>query len=238
MVATIGREISGGSSGVAHSQGVEAVVSDVEDEDSDQKPKPAPPEVADEQVDKRNKLLVDIWKQAVDTQKHFNEMSGKSRQLGLTFVAASLGAAVFLFTRVNTPSSYAFSATICGHEIIFHVAVFIMLAALAGVWAVRELDLGVYHQMLRGAVTFNEDLEEKHIRRIVGLEKGLTQAISFFSRNSDASRTLGPNGYIYAGDNHRTAGQKLSRFYTIVMVFLALSALAMFVASNLLKPVP
>ena len=47
--------------------------------------------------DKRNKLLVEIWKQAVETQKHFNDMCVKSRQLGLTFVAASLGAALYLF---------------------------------------------------------------------------------------------------------------------------------------------
>jgi hypothetical protein len=46
-----------------------------------------------------DKLIIDIWKQAVDTQKHFNDMCVKSRQLGLTFVAASLGAALYLFIR-------------------------------------------------------------------------------------------------------------------------------------------
>jgi hypothetical protein len=28
----------------------------------------------DDAADKRNKLLIDIWKQAVETQKHFNDM--------------------------------------------------------------------------------------------------------------------------------------------------------------------
>ena len=35
-----------------------------------------------------------IWAKAVDTQMHFNEMSVKSRQLGLTFVAAALGVGI------------------------------------------------------------------------------------------------------------------------------------------------
>lgn len=37
-----------------------------------------------------------IWAKAVDTQMHFNEMCVKSRQLGLTFIAAALGIGVVL----------------------------------------------------------------------------------------------------------------------------------------------
>ena len=42
---------------------------------------------------------IEIWTKAIDTQMHFNEMSVKSRQLGLTFVAAALGVAVVLVSR-------------------------------------------------------------------------------------------------------------------------------------------
>src|SRR5947207_4450601 len=96
--------------------------------------------------------FVTIWQKAVETQMHFNEMSVKSRQLGLTFVAAALGVAIFLFTR--TDGKYDVSKTICGINVKFHVAVLIVLAAAMAVWAVRILDLSVYHKMLRGAVTF------------------------------------------------------------------------------------
>lgn len=133
--------------------------------------------------------LVAIWAKAVDTQMHFNEMSVKSRQLGLTFVAAALGLAVFLFSRSGSEAKYAFTATIRGHVIALHVAEFIILAAAASVYAVKLLDLGVYHKMLRGAVAFGEDLEEVHLRKMLGLNKGMTQAISHFSRNSDAKAT-------------------------------------------------
>ena len=52
-----------------------------------------PPDVppADQQ-----EIYVAIWSKAVDTQMHFNEMSVKSRQFGLTFVAAALGLGIAL----------------------------------------------------------------------------------------------------------------------------------------------
>ena len=74
-------------------------LSELVPEDGDLPAKASTETAEDDAVDKRNKLLVEIWKQAVETQKHFNDMCVKSRQLGLTFVAASLGAALYLFIR-------------------------------------------------------------------------------------------------------------------------------------------
>ena len=101
----------------------------------------------------------------------------------------------------------------------------------------RQLDLGVYHQMLRGAVTFNEDFEEQRIKKIIGLNMGLTQAVSHFSRNSDASAEKNSGGYKYLGKNKKNAGEKLSRFYNVVMGFLFVSAVGMFLASNFMKAI-
>jgi hypothetical protein len=216
------------------------------DDDDEQPTKPGDAAPDDEAVDKRNKLLIEIWKQAVDTQKHFNDMCVKSRQLGLTFVAASLGAALYLFIR-STPagpeaeaavsrSISAYSFSVCGHTIVLHVSLAIIIAAAAAVYAVKRLDLGVYHQMLRGAVTFGEDLEEKHIKHIAGLQKGMTQAISHFSRHSDAVAKPGTDGrYSYTGDDRRNAGEKLKGFYNFLFFLLALLAFLVFVASNFLK---
>jgi hypothetical protein len=216
----------------------------IEDEADD--PTGAVTEASDEAAVTRNKLLVDIWKQAVDTQKHFNDMCVKSRQLGLTFVAASLGAALYLFIRSTsvggeaeasaTRSISAYSFSVCGHPIVLHVSLAIIIAAAAAVYAVRRLDLGVYHQMLRGAVTFGEDLEENHIRHIVGPQKGMTQAISHFSRHSDAATKSGTDGrYIYTGEDRRNAGEKLKGFYNFIFVLLAFLAILVFIASNFLK---
>jgi hypothetical protein len=218
-------------------------LSEIVTDDEDAQPsQPSATTTDDEAVDKRNKLLVEIWKQAVDTQKHFNDMCVKSRQLGLTFVAASLGAALYLFIR-STPegpdaarSISAYSFAVCGHPVVFHVSLAIIIAAAAAVYAVRLLDLGVYHQMLRGAVTFGEDLEEKHIRHIVGLQKGMTQAISHFSRHSDAvAKPDGKGRYRYWGEDRRNAGEKLKGFYNFIFGVLAFLAVLIFVASNFLK---
>jgi hypothetical protein len=132
--------------------------------------------------------IVTVWAKAVDTQMHFNEMSVKSRQLGLTFVAAALGVAIFLFSRSGPDTRLMFDIVVAKHRLTVHVAELIILAAAAAVYAVKLLDLGVYHKMLRGAVAFGEDLEEAHLRRALHLNKGMTQAISHFSRYAD------PNG--------------------------------------------
>ena len=54
------------------------------EDDDDQPAKPAATTPDDDAVDKRNKLLIEIWKQAVETQKHFNDMCVKSRQLPIS----------------------------------------------------------------------------------------------------------------------------------------------------------
>jgi hypothetical protein len=182
--------------------------------------------------DEFENTLVAIWAKAVDTQMHFNEMSVKSRQLGLTFVAAALGLAVFLFSRSGPDAKFAFTATVRGHQFVLHVAEAIILAAAASVYAVKLLDLGVYHKMLRGAVAFGEDLEEVHIRKLLGLNKGMTQAISHFSRFSDGSVSVEDGKNVYSGKKKQNAGQKINRFYWLVITSLVACALIMFAVGN------
>lgn len=224
-------------------------MSELLSDEAEEQPSARSASSGDDGADSRNKLIVDVWKQAVDTQKHFNDMCVKSRQLGLTFVAASLGAALYLFIRTpggaaeggassSVAPVYAYAFDVCGRAIVLHVSLAIILAAIAAVIAVRKLDLGVYHQMLRGAVTFGEDLEEKHIRALVSLRKGMTQSISHFSRNSDARTSTGDDGsYVYTGNNRKNAGEKLAGFYNIILGFLIIFGAAIFVASNFLKAV-
>jgi hypothetical protein len=189
---------------------------------------PAPPLETGDFTDS----LVAIWSKAVDTQMHFNEMCVKSRQLGLTFVAAALGLAVFLFSRSSSDAIYVFKVQIKSVSFNLHIAEFIILAAAASVYAVKLLDLGVYHKMLRGAVAFGEDLEEVHLTKILGLNKGMTQAISHFSRHSDAGTTLSDGKYIYTGHNQETAARKIALFYWTVITSLIACAIIMFLVGN------
>ncbi|HEX8127081.1 MAG TPA: hypothetical protein VF548_16010 [Allosphingosinicella sp.] len=169
--------------------------------------------------------MIAIWSKAIDTQMHFNEMATKSRQLGLAFVAAALGVGLVLLGQGED-----FSVLVWGGWRL-HVTVFVILAAVLALMAVRKLDLGVYHQMLRGAVAFGEDFEEAHMKPLFRLEKGLTQAVSHFSRNSDAS-AKGPPGNQYTGSNYKTAGQKVAGFYALAIWVLLISAVALFGVTN------
>jgi hypothetical protein len=60
----------------------------------------------------------------------------------------------------------------------------------------------------------------------------MTQAISHFSRNSDASVSKCAEGYRYEGSNHKTAHDKILRFYRIVIFVLVATAVLMFFATN------
>ena len=183
---------------------------------------PIPPEQQDQ--------YIAIWAKAVDTQMHFNEMCVKSRQLGLTFVAAALGVGIVLLSRGE---AFAFPISIKGIEFQLHIAVVLLLGAWLALVAVRGLDLGVYHKMLRGAVTFGEDFEQHYMKQIFDLDKGMTQAISLYSRFEDASKTDSATGkYVYTGTRPVTAEDKIRSFYSKTIRFLWIGAIAFLIITN------
>ena len=173
---------------------------------------------------------ISIWSKTVDTQMHFNDMSVKSRQFGLTFVVAVLGVAVVLFTRGN---DFAFILDIFDVTVQIHVSVLLFLCASIALEAVKILDLNVYHKMLRGAVAFGEDFEEQYMKKIFNLEKGMTQSISHFTRHEDASTQENKNGtYTYKGNSSVTAKSKIEQFYSRARKSIYIGALVLFVVTN------
>jgi hypothetical protein len=174
--------------------------------------------------------IVAIWAKTVDTQMHFNEMSVKSRQFGLAFVAAALGLGIVLLSRGE---EFAIAVSWFG-GFTLHATVLVVIAGAFALSAVRTLDLNVYHKMLRGAVAFGEDFEERHMKPMLGLEKGMTQAISHFSRFSDAAAVPSENGsYHYAGTLKKTALDKLNRFYNFsIWTLIAVAVLLFLFTAN------
>jgi len=72
------------------------------------------------------------------------------------------------------------------------------------------------------------------MKNIFELNKGMTQAISHFSRFDDASVDAAQNGkYQYTGKIKITAEDKIKAFYTKTIRFLLISALGLFVITNL-----
>lgn len=168
---------------------------------------------------------VAIWSKAVDTQMHFNEMSVKSRQLGLTFVAAALGVAVVLMSQQKDYSIDVF------HFFKLHVAVLLVLAGAGAIYLVSILDLGVYHRMLRGAVAFGEELEELKLKPRLNVECGMTQAISLFSRYPDTTFDRNTTPRYCPSKDKVTAEHKIRRFYTSTIRILLGSAIILFVVT-------
>jgi hypothetical protein len=181
----------------------------------------------------RIEAYVEIWAKAVDTQMHFNEMSAKSRQLGLTFVAAALGVGIVLLSRRD---DFSLLVPIGKFAYSLHVSGLIILAAAVAVYGVSILDLKVYHRMLRGAVTFGEDFEENYLKQILDLDRGMTQAISHYSRFDDATVQRDGPKYKYLGTNRVTAEDKIRRFYRFVIAALVVAAVLIFLATLKRQP--
>lgn len=180
-------------------------------------------------TEEQQKLFIQIWSKAVDTQMHFNEMSVKSRQLGLTFVTAALGVGIVLLGQGR-----AFELDVDIEIVSFqlHVSVLIVSGAALALFAVGKLDLGVYHRMLRGAVTFGEDFEENYMKQVFELEKGMTQSISHYSRFSDASVNFKDGKYEYTGSDRKSAEEKIRDFYKWSIRVLWVIALSLFLITS------
>lgn len=86
--------------------------------------------------------------------------------------------------------------------------------------------------MLRGAVTFGEDFEENYMKRIFNLNKGMTQAISHFSRYEDASVHNYNTIREYSGKRYLIAEGKIANFYNYVSISLAILSATIFIADN------
>tara|TARA_R110002110_G_scaffold251251_1_gene467158 strand:- start:1058 stop:1666 length:609 start_codon:yes stop_codon:yes gene_type:complete len=166
---------------------------------------------------------IEVWKRAIETQMHFNEMSTKSRQLGLTFVVAALGLAVVL---LGEGKDVAFSIPICAHQLSIHVSVLIVLVSATALFAVKTLDLGVYHRMLVGAVTFGEEFESTNLVKLMKTPHGMTQFISLYSRYEDAGKQADGS---YAGTIKKTAREKLNQFYNVCITLLVSISIALLI---------
>jgi hypothetical protein len=175
--------------------------------------------------------VIAFWAKVDDTQMHFNEMSVKSRQLGLTFVTAALALAVVLITQEK---EFALEFVTRWGVFRLHLAVLLIGAAAVGLLAVKRLDLSVYHRMLRGAVEFGNDFEEHYMKtKVFDLDKGMTQTISLYSRFKDASFTEQNGRRTYVGGQKYTAGQKLEGFYKGALWSLVIAAGLILLITNL-----
>ncbi len=141
--------------------------------------------------------------------------------------------ALFLAGTLFAPAVHDVEVPLQRDKLSIHVAVVLVLASGVALLLISLLDLGVYHRMLRGAVSFGEELEHTEIRpRLLTKAKlGMTEAISHFSRHSDAR--VDKNSKEYLGKDYRNAEEKVRLFYSRTFALLVVMACVMFTAANL-----
>lgn len=124
--------------------------------------------------DAQLRILVDVWKQTIEVQQHFNDIVLRIRNLALTLLLAVFGAAA-LALRENI------HILVLGQRLSLATAV---LAVGAVGWsAFYFIDRYWYHQLLVGAVIHGEALERIWGHELLGTEfVGLTGTITQESR--------------------------------------------------------
>jgi hypothetical protein len=160
------------------------------------------------EVDERAKLLVELWKQTVEVQKHFNDICWRIRGLALTALTFALGAAALA---VHQPVTVHLLWTHLQLSVIITVFGFVLWRAF------YYVDRRWYHQLLKGSVGHGQDLE-KAIQAYVPAA-GLTLAISAASPYDGRSWRLKKTPI--------DSTKKLRRFYDVVSVLLILFAIGL-----------
>lgn len=85
--------------------------------------------------------LIRAWEKTVDVQQHFNDLSLRVRNFAVTVTTAVLGGALLAFREAPSAALW-------------------ILGAGVGAWLMfYMMDAGWYHQLLQGAVTHGEDVE-------------------------------------------------------------------------------
>lgn len=156
---------------------------------------------------------VELWKQTIAVQQHFNDICWRIRGLALTAMTFALGAAAVavqedVAIRVFG-STFEFGAAILGLGVLL--------------WsAFSFVDRFWYHQLLKGAVVHGEKLEKELRKRLPAA--GLTRQISESSPTRFGLRWR-RTGFVL----HSTA--KLNIFYLLGILVLLVLAVAVLVGA-------
>jgi hypothetical protein len=149
-------------------------------------------------------LHVELWKQSVTVQQHFNDIGWRIRAIALTALTFTFGA---------TGLTYANTAPVHVGAWVFSAAVFVPFFGLILWWAFWFMDAKWFHRLLIGSVIDGARLEK--LLREHGVEAGLGDAISA----SSAVKLWPYNEPVRSTD-------RLNLFYKVIAVILGLTALA------------
>jgi hypothetical protein len=118
--------------------------------------------------------LIEVWKQIVDVQMHFNDMLMRTRNYALTLLLATLGAAGVALEKLPAMTGAGWSAAGLSLPSV------LLLAGEVGLFAFYFLDRFYYHPLLVASVAKATEIEQWLFRTNPAID--LTATISTFSR--------------------------------------------------------
>ena len=165
---------------------------------------PEEPDVAglDLTVDQRTSHYVDMWKQSVETQQHFNNIEWQIRGLALTVATFALGASGWVAKDGNTIGPISLGA----------------VAALAGLvlwYAFYFVDRYWYHPLLKAAVEHGSIIEDEIKRDLP--QAGMTRTITARSAYKPRGLVRWLSGTKKGHEMH--SDDKLAWFYKICLLY-------------------
>jgi FMN phosphatase YigB (HAD superfamily) len=168
---------------------------------------------ADEQ-----KNIIDIWKEVVDVQKHFNDISLRIRGLFITLILALFAATGFLLEK---PLRLTFG------YFTFKYSTFVPLLGVIGTWLFYFIDRHWYHRLLVGSVNQALTIERKYqwLMPDLALSKAIGEASPIRLKSWPAKALA---WFIVCDQSYRSKGElhsngKIELFYKpIIYIFVAL----------------
>lgn len=128
--------------------------------------------------DEQLRALIDVWKQTIEVQQHFNDIVLRIRNLALTLLLAVFGAAALALRE---------DIHILIRGVQLSLATAVLAVGLVGWLAFYFIDRFWYHKLLVGAVIHGEALEHIWGHQLLGTGfLGLTGTITRESRSITA----------------------------------------------------
>ncbi|MEH0420218.1 hypothetical protein [Streptomyces sp. B21-083] len=113
---------------------------------------------------------LEMWKQAIAVQQHFNDISWRIRGLALTALTAALGAAAVAAREKSTIEPFGWHIQLSTTLLLLGLVLWFSFYFVDQIW---------YHRLLVGAVKHGEVLEAALREKLP--DAGLTQSISLNS---------------------------------------------------------
>jgi hypothetical protein len=153
---------------------------------------------------------IEMWKQTIEVQKHFNDIELRIRGLALTVLTFVLGGASLAVRNGTTVSLNGFRLQQGTLILALGILLWLTFYFVDQIW---------YHRLLIGAVVHGEKLEDelRKVLPVTGLTHQISKSSPYLLKISIAKRTL------WKYELH--SKQKLSFFYWFIAGLLALLAI-------------